>query len=100
MDNAIKYTPEGGVIQVELGRNKSGIFLRVADNGSGVPAEMLGKVTQRFFRVDSSRKTPGKGLGLSLVEAVAKLHHGSLVLENTHPGFSAILNLGREQSSV
>jgi len=100
VDNAIKYTPDGGVIRVELGRAKSRIFLRVADTGGGVPAEMLGKITQRFFRADTSRKTPGKGLGLSLVEAVAKLHHGSLLLENTDPGFRATLTLGLDPAIV
>jgi len=94
VDNAIKYTPDGGAIEVALNRTKAGVFLTVADNGGGVPMEMLDKVTQRFFRADTSRKNPGNGLGLSLVEAVAKLHHGSLLLENTHPGFKATLQLG------
>jgi signal transduction histidine kinase len=52
---------------------------------------MLDKVTERFFRADASRHLPGSGLGLSLVEAIAKLHNGSLVLENTFPGFKATL---------
>jgi signal transduction histidine kinase len=96
LDNAIKYTPGGGAVQLELRRGKSGVTLVVADNGAGVAEDMLGKVTQRFFRADSARKTPGNGLGLSLVAAVAKLHHGSLLLENTHPGFRVTLRLGLE----
>lgn len=99
VDNAIKYTPDGGAIRVELSRNKTGVSLLVADSGKGVPAEMLNRVTERFFRVDSSRKTPGNGLGLSLVEAVAKLHHGELLLENSQPGFKATLRFGLESAS-
>lgn len=100
VDNAIKYTPDGGSIRVELKSNKDGVTLLVADSGGGVPEEMLGKVTQRFFRADSSRQTPGNGLGLSLVEAVATLHHGSLLLENTHPGFRVTLGLGAAAASA
>jgi len=94
MDNAIKYTPEGGTVRIELERSGDEVVLRVADSGEGVPEDLLGKVTQRFFRANSSRNTPGSGLGLSLVEAVAKLHHGRLLLENTHPGFRATLSIG------
>ena len=98
VDNAIKYTPDGGVISVELGSNRTHVHLAVADSGGGVPDQMLDKVTQRFFRADTSRKTPGNGLGLSLVAAVAKLHHGNLLLENTHPGFKAVLSFSRESA--
>jgi len=99
VDNAIKYTPDGGAIRAELKCNKDGVLLVVADTGGGVPEEMLGQVTQRFFRADTSRQTPGNGLGLSLVEAVATLHHGSLLLENTHPGFRVTLGLGAEAAN-
>ena len=91
IDNAIKYTPRGGVIRAELSLGKGGVTLVVADTGSGVPPEMLDRVTERFFRADESRHLPGTGLGLSLVEAIAKLHSGSLLLENTFPGFKATL---------
>lgn len=71
-----------------------GVALEVSDNGPGVPQDMLDKIKQRFIRADSSRHIPGFGIGLSLVEAVAKLHHGSLSVENTPTGFRATLQFG------
>ena len=94
VDNAIKYTPEGGAVQLELRRHRGGVALEVSDNGPGVPQDMLDKIKQRFIRADSSRHIPGFGIGLSLVEAVAKLHHGSLSVENTPTGFRATLQFG------
>jgi len=96
IDNAIKYTPPAGAIRAELSLGKSGVTLVIADTGSGVPPGMLDKVTERFFRADESRHLPGTGLGLSLVEAIAKLHSGNLVLENTFPGFKATLTIATD----
>ncbi len=93
VDNAIKYTPHGGTILVSLRRDRRQIELAVADSGPGVDDELLQKLTQRFFRADASRHTPGTGLGLSLVEAVARLHHGQIQFENLKPGFKASLRL-------
>jgi len=63
----------------------------VSDNGPGIPVEDRSKATERFYRGDSSRGTPGVGLGLSLVAAVAKLHGGSLELTDNYPGLRATL---------
>jgi signal transduction histidine kinase len=68
----------------------------VRDNGPGVPTADLPRITKRFARVESSRRTPGYGLGLSLADAVAKLHHGRLTLRNEKPGFSATVELPRD----
>ena len=98
LDNAVKYAPDRGRIQVESRREGDEAGVIVTDSGPGVPEDMLEKVTQRFFRADSSRNTPGTGLGLSLVEAVAKLHQGRLVLENRHPGFRATLIISADDN--
>lgn len=92
IDNAIKYTPEGGTIQVELRGAADGTQLTVADTGPGVPPEYRDKVLQRFFRLEASRSTPGSGLGLSLVAAVAKLHNAEFKLLDNHPGLRAVLS--------
>ena len=63
------------------------------DNGPGISDEEKPKVIDRFYRSDASRGTPGVGLGLSLVAAVAKLHSGSLELSDNHPGLIATLIL-------
>jgi signal transduction histidine kinase len=92
LDNAVKYTPPGGRITVELTNNPTGPVLSVADSGPGIPAELRGKVLERFFRIDTSRSTPGSGLGLSLVAAVAGLHNATLTLDDNHPGLRVILS--------
>ncbi|MFC3111052.1 sensor histidine kinase [Undibacterium arcticum] len=67
--------------------------IAVSDDGPGIPDEEKSKVFERFYRGDASRGTPGAGLGLSLVAAVAKLHGGVLKLTDNHPGLRATLVL-------
>ncbi|MEA2757164.1 MAG: hypothetical protein QOJ54_3453, partial [Aliidongia sp.] len=75
IDNALKFTPENGAISVETRRRENGtVEIIVADDGPGIPDAEKPKVAERFYRSDAGRGTPGVGLGLSLVGAVAKLH--------------------------
>ena len=90
IDNAVKFTPGNGAIAVETRRRDDGaVEITVSDNGPGIPDAEKPKVRERFYRGDASRGTPGVGLGLSLVCAVAKLHVGSLELDDNHPGLRA-----------
>ncbi len=90
IDNAVKFTPGNGAIAVETKRRDDGaVEITVSDNGPGIPDAEKPKVRERFYRGDASRGTPGVGLGLSLVCAVAKLHVGSLELDDNHPGLRA-----------
>ena len=91
VDNAIKYTPAGGTILVSLENAESGPVLLVADSGPGIPPEDRARVTDRFVRLETSRHSPGTGLGLSLVAAVARLHEAELVFEDNRPGLRAEL---------
>lgn len=91
VDNAIKYTPEGGKIRVSIANTPSGVALIVADTGIGIPAEDRARVLDRFVRLEASRHSPGTGLGLSLVVAVAKLHDAQLDLADNGPGLRATL---------
>ena len=94
IDNALKYTPEGGEISVSVQRHADErVEMTVSDTGPGIPAAEVPKVTERFYRGDVSRGTPGVGLGLSLVEAVARLHGSTLELENREPGLRARITL-------
>lgn len=86
LDNAVKFTPSGGTVRLEARATAAGIEVAVADNGPGLPAEDRRHAGERFFRADKARATPGSGLGLSLVQAVANLHGGELRLEDTQPG--------------
>jgi signal transduction histidine kinase len=90
IDNSLKCVPSRGSISVEVGRRTDGsVEIAVADNGPGIDEADRPKATERFFRGDASRGTPGVGLGLSIVEAVAKLHGGVLQLLDNHPGLRA-----------
>lgn len=81
VDNAVKYTPQGGAVMVRLRRRASGdVEISVTDTGPGVPAQDRGRVVDRFIRLENSRNLPGAGLGLSLVAAVAEAHGGRLEL--------------------
>lgn len=95
VDNAIKYTPPGGEVTIRLNSGLAGIDLVVADSGPGIPAHERGRVTERFVRLEASRNSPGTGLGLSLVAAVAHFHDAELLLEDNEPGLRAILRFPR-----
>lgn len=96
LDNAIKYTPEGGCVGVRL-RGFDQAVISVWDEGPGIADEDLEKVTQRFYRVDKTRGLPGNGLGLSLVKAVCEMHKGSLTLKANNPGLRAEMRLPMER---
>jgi signal transduction histidine kinase len=80
VDNAIKFTPQGGRVSVTLLRRAGDVVVRIADSGPGIGAAERDAVTRRFYRSDKSRTTPGVGLGLTLVAAIAKLHGFALTI--------------------
>jgi signal transduction histidine kinase len=90
VDNAIKYGHEGGEVVLSTLRAPQPSIV-VADNGPGIPTEMRHKALERFVRLDPDRSTPGNGLGLSLVSAVARLHDASLDLSDNAPGLRVTL---------
>ena len=92
-DNAVKFAPEGGQVGLALAREAGEARVTVTDDGPGIPEAARERVLERFFRLEASRSTPGSGLGLSLVAAVARLHHGRLDLEDNAPGLRARLLL-------
>jgi signal transduction histidine kinase len=91
IDNALKYAPAGGSVRIWAGRGPEGPELGVADRGPGVPEPDRARVIEPFVRLDQSRGTPGSGLGLSLVDAIARLHGAVLRLEDNGPGLKARL---------
>ncbi len=80
MNNAIKYSPDGGVITVKLRQEQQKIVLSISDQGLGIPREDLGKIFDRFYRVDKarSREQGGTGLGLAIAKEIVNEHHGKI----------------------
>src|SRR6202044_40319 len=92
IDNALKYAPQNGCIEVAVTKRDDGqAEISVADNGPGIDDAEKIKVVERFYRGDASRGTPGVGLGLSLVQAVAKLHGSLLELRDQTPGLKVVM---------
>lgn len=96
IDNSLKFVAAGGHIGIELVYpSEQSLAVVVADDGPGIPERDRPKAAERFFRGDASRGTPGVGLGLSLVQAIAKLHGGALELGDNHPGLRASMIIER-----
>jgi signal transduction histidine kinase len=89
IDNAIKYAGPGADVEVSAYSVPQGVCITVRDNGPGVPAAELPRLTERFYRMDRSRNQPGNGLGLAIVSATAALHGGHLQLLDAAPGLRA-----------
>jgi signal transduction histidine kinase len=86
VDNAIKFTPKGGLVQIAAKMTEQGAIIRVADNGPGIAAEEREKVLKRFYRSPAVRNIPGNGLGLSMVATIAELHGLGLRIGDNRPG--------------
>ena len=83
LDNALKYASDGGCIEIKaMPDSKGGAILSVSDDGAGIAPEDRARVLERFVRLEESRSTPGSGLGLSLVAAIARAHGAELVIED------------------
>lgn len=88
MNNAIKFSPPGGLITIKLGSSDGRVLFSVSDNGPGIPSEKLKKIFERFYQVDSSitRNYSGSGLGLAISKELARLQDGKLWAENRESG--------------
>ena len=82
LDNAVKYTPPGGQVFVEVRSEGSRGLLRVRDSGVGIPSDELPHIWERLFRGDESRAERGLGLGLSLVKAIVEAHGGTVTVQS------------------
>lgn len=92
LDNAIKFTPEGGTVLLSVVDGNDGPTIVVSDSGPGIPDTERTAVFQRFYRSDLTSVVPGSGLGLSVVQAVVRLHDFGLTLSDAHPGLCVRLD--------
>ena len=93
LDNALKFSPPGSAVRLAATYAEGQVAIVVQDGGPGIPPGDRARATERFFRGEAARQTPGSGLGLALVEAVAHLHAGTLALGDAAPGLRATLTL-------
>jgi len=82
VDNALRFTPENGLIEISLAERGNDFEVAVSDNGSGVGAEHLPRVFDRFYRAEPSRGSDGAGLGLALVKSIVDLHGGTATIQS------------------
>jgi signal transduction histidine kinase len=99
VDNAVKFSPEHGAVLLSAGMEGRRAWIAVTDHGPGIPEADRDRATERFYRGDSARGTPGSGLGLALVQAVAHLHGGVLKLGDAQPGLHAVLELAHGEDA-
>jgi signal transduction histidine kinase len=99
VDNAIKHGRDAGQVTVEVTQGDDGAAISVSDDGPGIPADECQRVFKRFYRLERSRRTPGNGLGLSLVAAVARLHGASIDMLDNAPGLKFRLRFPRPTMS-
>ena len=91
IENIIAHTPKGTIAKIAVCKSTSAVQLHVSDNGPGVSTSETTKISRRFYRSEKSRNTPGNGLGLSLVKAIAELHSAEMNIQNLQPGLGTTL---------
>lgn len=93
IDNALKFTPKGGKVIVEVHPETKRVRVDIRDSGIGIPPEIREKVFARFYRADQARGHEGAGLGLSIAQAICEAHQGSLHIANLPPGHGACVSV-------
>ena len=93
VSNAVKYTPDGGKIDMAVGTSGRNVFVRVTDNGIGIPEKDLPRLFDRFYRVDKarSRESGGTGLGLSIAQEILNQHKGSIEISSEYGKGTSVL---------
>ncbi len=97
LDNALRHTPPGARVEVSGKRTPAGVSLSVADDGPGVAPDELKAIFQRFYRAETARASPGTGLGLSLVAAIAELHGLECAASENRPGLQIVLSTAEQE---
>ena len=95
LDNAVKYAPSGSTIDVRLEALRDTVAIAIGDHGGGIPEADRERVFDRFQRLEEHRSSPGSGLGLSLVRAIAVRHGGTVRLSDNAPGLRVVVELPR-----
>jgi two-component system, OmpR family, sensor kinase len=98
LDNAVKYTPEGGRVTIRIAEADGNVGVEVADTGIGIPEDQIPHIFERFYRADEARSTEGLGLGLSIARQIAEDHNGSIgVRSKPRVGSTFIIRIPRSK---
>lgn len=100
IENALRHTPPGTAVTIGTRCSPATASIFVADQGQGIAPSDRTRVTERFVRLETARSTPGHGLGLSLVAAIARAHGGTLALDDANPGLVATISLPRSEEDA
>ena len=101
LTNSIKYTKEGGEIKIYVGFVYNDAYIKIFDNGIGIPEEDLSRIFERFYREDKARNVEGNGLGLAIVKSIVDLHHGKIdILSQVDVGTNFIVRLPIEKQKL
>jgi signal transduction histidine kinase len=98
IENALRHTPAGSSIKVAVSSQADKVCLEVSDTGPGVPADERQNVLRRLYRLETSRTTPGNGLGLSLVAAIVDMHGGEIEMSDNEPGLRVAMTFEKASS--
>jgi signal transduction histidine kinase len=98
LDNAVKYTPEGGRVTMRIVEEDGSVGVEVADTGIGIPEDQIPQLFERFYRAEEARSTEGLGLGLSIARQIAEDHRGSIeVRSKPREGSTFIIRIPRSR---
>lgn len=100
IENALRHTSQGATVGMSLRKNEHGLIADVFDDGPGIPETEHDNVFRRFYRLESSRSTPGNGLGLALVATVADLRSAPIMLADNCPGLRVTLQFNEQYPSL
>jgi signal transduction histidine kinase len=100
VENALRHAGDRARIVVRTGQDESGATIEVVDNGPGVPERERERIFDRFYRLEHSRSSPGSGLGLALVAAVARLHGAAVRVRDANPGLDVQVAFRARQGSI
>ncbi|HEX9851976.1 MAG TPA: ATP-binding protein, partial [Woeseiaceae bacterium] len=98
LDNAIRYTPDGGIVRVAAKREGDAVVIEIVDEGPGIPESDRQKVFDAFYRVNEGDRKSGTGLGLSICRGIVRAHHGDVTAEPPSQGTGAVLRIRIPQS--
>ena len=91
LENAARHSPNDGVVRIHIGLADAGVRVRISDEGPGIPAEQREKVFEAFYRGRVEPERPGSGLGLAIVRAIVTAHGGTIWVEETTGGGTAVV---------